>query len=109
MWNVRNRQEAGVGDRVYQPTFDLLAGALDEAAMKSGEHADVPLREVTRMIVAGVDGAFMQYLATGDRRAVEPTIAHLADAAVSLASVRTGPSGDRKVQAIRTRSRATVR
>jgi AcrR family transcriptional regulator len=91
VWNVRNRQQAGVDARVYQPTFELLAGALEEAAAKSGEHSEVPLREVTRMIVAAVDGLFMQYLATGDRKAVEPTLDRLADAAVSLAGLPPKP------------------
>jgi AcrR family transcriptional regulator len=109
VWNARNSQEAAVGDRVYQPTFELLAGALEEAASESGEQAGVPLRDLTRLIVAGVDGAFMQYLATGDRQAIDPTVAQLADTAVSLAAIRTGPSKNRKVPAGSTRSRTIVR
>jgi AcrR family transcriptional regulator len=93
VWNARNRQRAGVDDRVYQPTFELLAGRLEEAAAASGEVPAVALRDVTRLLVAAVDGLFMQFLATGERAPVEPTLRLLADTAVAVAVGVPSPAG----------------
>lgn len=99
VWNVRNNQQAGVDAQVYQPTFELLAKSLERAAAASGERTQVPFRDLTPIIVAAVDGLFMQYLATGDRSGVEPTVHGVAEAVVRLAGVYTPPKvpGKRRV------------
>jgi AcrR family transcriptional regulator len=109
VWSVRNRREAGVDARVYQPTFELLSGRLELAAAKSEERCRLPLREVVQMIVAVVDGLFMQYLATGDRNAVESTLNHLADATISMAGATRDALDAKPVDTRRSRARTGAR
>lgn len=86
-WSAHKEPEPGVEVRVYQPTFELLAERLEAAAAARSEKSEVPLEMIARLLVAGLDGLFMQSLSTGRVDDMRGDVACLSRAAIALTGV----------------------
>lgn len=83
-WVAHRERTSGVEVRVYQPTFELLAERLEQAAAGHGDTPPVSMDAVARLVVAGLDGLFMQALSTGRLDEMDGDVAILARAVVAM-------------------------
>jgi AcrR family transcriptional regulator len=69
----------------YEQYCELVAGWCLEAAVAAGETCAVGFDVISRMIVAGIDGLILQYLANPDLDRAASDLEHVIAAAVALA------------------------
>jgi AcrR family transcriptional regulator len=74
--------------RAQYDEYVAVAESLFRQALKrSGERPAVPIRDVARFVVAGLDGLILQHLSDPDVRRSRRQVRHLVRAAVQLAGV----------------------
>ena len=76
----------------YQRYSENVARWCEEAAARAGEQCAVPVEQLARLVVAGLDGLILQHLCDPDDHRSAQDLEALIKMAVSLASIQPAPS-----------------
>jgi Tetracyclin repressor-like, C-terminal domain len=93
---LRGERSAALARRQYEQYVRVAEEVIDRACEASGERPRVPVSELARFLVAGLDGLIMQHLTDPDTARSRAGVDRVAAAACALAvgDVRP-PKGDR--------------
>ncbi len=90
---LRSRRSAGFARRQYEQYAALAEGLFATAAERAGERSHVPLAELARFLVAGLDGLILQHLADPDLQRSRAGVERIIAATCALAD-----EGERSIE-----------
>ncbi len=87
LYALRNPASAWLARQQYDGYCAVVEALLNEGFASAGKSSAVPLAELARFIVGGIDGLILQFISNRDSARARRDLENLANAAIALAQV----------------------